>query len=257
MAYVNTESLYNNVLLENSDNSIPILRSNNTPIRPTPEQVNSKSCSNGISTFHRNYLSEYIKSLNDQIHLLKNEVSFPRTELTEKNSTINVLKNNLNRLIFAHLNINSIRNKFDQLVNGIKGNIDILMISETKLDNSFPSMQFLIEGFGPPFRSDRNSHGGGVLVYVREEDIPCKLVPMKNCSIEGFFIELNLKSKKWLISCSYNPHRNFISHHLNSIGKNLDLLSENYENIFLMGDFNAVWRMLALNIFVTYTTLKI
>ena len=136
-------------------------------------------------------------------------------------------KNNLNRLIFAHLNINSIRNKFDQLVNGIKGNIDILiMISETKLDDSFPSMQILIEGFGPPFRSDRNSHGGGILVYGRE-DIPCKLIPMKNCSIEGFFIELNLKSKKWLISCSYNPHRNFISHHLNST--NLDLISRNYE----------------------------
>ena len=57
------------------------------------------------------------------------------------------------------------------------------MISETKLDDSFPSMRFLIEGFGPPFRSGRNSRGGGILVYVRE-DIPCKLIPMKNCSIE-------------------------------------------------------------------------
>ena len=94
MAYDNTESFYNNLLLENIDNSIPILRNNNTPIRPTPEQVNSKSCSNGISTFHHNYLSEYTKSLNDQIHLLKNEVSFLRTELTEKNSTINVLIRN-------------------------------------------------------------------------------------------------------------------------------------------------------------------
>ena len=164
-------------------------------------------------------------------------------------------KNNLNRLIFAHLNINSIRNKFDQLVNSIKGNIDILMISETKLDDSFPSMQFLIEGFGPPFRSDRNSHGGGILVYVRE-DIPCKLMPMKNCSIEGFFIELNLKSKKWLISCSYNPHRNFILHHLNSIGKNLDLLSGNYENIFRMGDFNADMENVSLKHFCDLYNLK-
>ena len=76
MAYDNTESFYNNLLLENIDNSIPILRSNNTPIRPTPEQVNSKSCSSGISTFHHNYLSEYIKSLNDQIHLLKTKLVF-------------------------------------------------------------------------------------------------------------------------------------------------------------------------------------
>ena len=162
-------------------------------------------------------------------------------------------KNNLNRLIFAQLNINSIRNKFDQLVNGIKGNIDILMISETKLDDSFPSMQFLIEGFGPPFRSDRNSHGGGIFVYVRE-DIPCKLIPMKNCSVEGFFIELNLKSKKWLISCSYNPHRNFISHHLNST--NLDLVSRNYENIFLMGDFNADMENVSLKHFCDLYNLK-
>ena len=147
-------------------------------------------------------------------------------------------KKNLNRLILARLNINTIRNKFDQLVNGIKGNIDVLMISETKLDDSFPSMQFLIEGYGPSYRLDRNSHGGGILVYERE-DIPCNLIPMKNCTIEGFFLELNLRSMKWLISCSYNPHRTFISHHLSSTGKNLDLLSGNYENIFLMADFNA------------------
>ena len=123
-------------------------------------------------------------------------------------------------------------------MNGIKGNIDVLMISETKFHDSFPSMQFLIEGYCPPYRLDHNSHGGGILVYVRE-DISCKFVPMKNCTLEGFFLELNLRSKKWLISCSYNPHRTFISHHLNSIGKNLDLLSGNFENIFLMGDFNV------------------
>ena len=35
--------------------------------------------------------------------------------------------------MFAHLNINSLRNKFDALVDQIKGNVDILLISETKL----------------------------------------------------------------------------------------------------------------------------
>ena len=79
---------------------------------------------------------------------------------------------------------------------------------------------------------------------------------MKNCSIEGFFIELNLKSKKWLISCSYNPHRNFISHHLNIIGKNLDLLSGNYENIFLIGDFNADMENVSLKHFCDLYNLK-
>ena len=35
--------------------------------------------------------------------------------------------------------------------NMVKGHIDVLMISESKLDNSFPDGQFLIEGYGAPF----------------------------------------------------------------------------------------------------------
>ena len=45
---------------------------------------------------------------------------------------------NLNRVILGHLNINSIRNKFEELKTLIIGKIDILIISETKIDNTFP-----------------------------------------------------------------------------------------------------------------------
>ena len=38
----------------------------------------------------------------------------------------------------AHININFIRNKFDMLTNSIIEYISILMISETKLDDTFP-----------------------------------------------------------------------------------------------------------------------
>ena len=113
----------------------------------------------------------------------------------------NLRQKNLNRLLLAH--INSIKNKFDQLVSSTKNNIDILMILETKIDNSFPTMQFLIEGYCI-YRLDRNEYGGGILVYVRE-DIPSKFIPTQSSSIEGFLIELNLRCKKWLLSCSYNP----------------------------------------------------
>ena len=41
-------------------------------------------------------------------------------------------------MIIGQLNINSLRNKFDLITYQIKGNIDILMITETKLDESFP-----------------------------------------------------------------------------------------------------------------------
>ena len=57
------------------------------------------------------------------------------------------------------------------------------MISETKIDNSFPKMQFHIEGYCI-YRLDRNKYGGGVLEYV-QEDIPSKLIQMQSSVIEG------------------------------------------------------------------------
>ena len=59
-------------------------------------------------------------------------------------------KDNLNKIILANLNINSIRNKFDCLSEQVKRNIDILLFSETKIDDSFPVGQFTIDGFSPP-----------------------------------------------------------------------------------------------------------
>ena len=80
---------------------------------------------------------------------------------------------NEDRLIIAHLNINFLRNKFEALKSLVHGKVDILVISETKLDESFPINKFILEGFSTPFRADRNSQGGGILVYIRE-DIPSK-----------------------------------------------------------------------------------
>ena len=42
------------------------------------------------------------------------------------------------RLIIGNLNINSICNKFDSLKSIIQGKIDILVITETKTDSTFP-----------------------------------------------------------------------------------------------------------------------
>ena len=53
----------------------------------------------------------------------------------------------------------------------IKGFVNVFMISETKLDDSFPEGQFSIDGYHTPFRYDRNGNGGGILLYIRE-DIP-------------------------------------------------------------------------------------
>ena len=101
------------------------------------------------------------------------------------------------RIIIVHININSIRNKFEPLVSFINNNLDILMISETNTDDTFPDSQFLIEGFSVPYRLDRTAKGGRISLYIRE-NIPTKRMKKVTFdeSFEGFFIEINWRSKK-------------------------------------------------------------
>ena len=67
--------------------------------------------------------------------------------------------------IIAQININSIRNKFEKLVSLVTSDIDIQMISETKIDESSPFSHSMIGGFSMPYHRDRDAHGGGILVY--------------------------------------------------------------------------------------------
>ena len=71
--------------------------------------------------------------------------------------------------IVVHLNINLLRNNFEFLIHQIEGSVNILMISEAKLDESVPIGQFLIKCFSTPFRLDRNYHGGGIPLYIRKD----------------------------------------------------------------------------------------
>ena len=101
-------------------------------------------------------------------------------------------------------------------------NIGTFIISETKLHDSFPSVQFKIEGFTTPYRYDRNDKGGGLLLYIREA-IPSHLIQRKSQSnIENFSVEINLKKRKWFLNCSYNPHRSSISSYTECLNRVID-----------------------------------
>ena len=74
-------------------------------------------------------------------------------------------KRNHNRLIFSTFNVNSIPNKLDDIRITIADFVDILVITERKLDQPFPDSQFFINWFSKTFRKDRNGHGGRLNVY--------------------------------------------------------------------------------------------
>ena len=132
--------------------------------------------------------------------------------------------------------------------------MDILLTPETKLGDSFPSAQFLIDGFSKPYRLDRPLNGGGILLYIWN-DIPSHLLSNSN-KTESIFAAFNFRKKKWLICASYSPHKSNISNHLHHLGKGLDNYIGNYDNILLLGDFNSEFSEPCLNDFCDIYNLK-
>ena len=51
----------------------------------------------------------------------------------------------IGRVILAHINTNFIRFKIGNLIYSVKGKVDALMLTETKFDDFFPTMQLNIE----------------------------------------------------------------------------------------------------------------
>ena len=137
---------------------------------------------------------------------------------------------------FLHIILIQCGTSFDSLADIIKDNIDIFMISETKVDDSFPDGQVFIDGFGAPFRLDRNRNGGGIMLFFRNDN-PAKVVSTDDRPIESFYVELNFRNKKWLLNCSYSPKHSGIESHLDSLSKSIDSLSSKYDNFILKINF--------------------
>ena len=91
-------------------------------------------------------------------------------------TTLNQFRSeNLPRIIIGHININSVRNKSESLVDLIRANLDVLMISETKINETLPESQFTIKDF----------QNFTIWLYSN--------------SFESLFMELNLRNMEWLL----------------------------------------------------------
>ena len=95
-------------------------------------------------------------------------------------------------VFLGHLNVNSLRNKFESLNELIK---DIFLWSESKLDSSFSDSQFLV----PCYRIVKKGQNknGGVLKSLKRNNYQKKL--------EILLLEINLVKMKILVMELYKP----------------------------------------------------
>ena len=147
----------------------------------------------------------------------------------------NLRLRNVNKVIIDNININSLPNKFEQLKELVMKHTDVLVIIETKLDDSFPTSQFLMKGFAETLRLDRNRNRGGVMIYIGD-DIPSRLLLLKDVfpgDIESLYVELNFRKCKWLLPGTYHPRSQSDQYYFNNLDKSLLDTYSNYEKKFI------------------------
>ena len=139
-----------------------------------------------------------------------NSRSINNTSLNSLSEIRELRLRNVNRVLIGNLNSNSISNKFDQLKDTALKYVGILILTETKLDETFLISQFLMNCFSKPYRFDINKYGRGAMVSIWKT-IPSKILGKHSCpnDIEFLFIELHFRKCKLLLCVTdHTPSQN-------------------------------------------------
>ena len=164
------------------------------------------------------------------------------TSADHMDAMVNFRNQNPQNLITGQFNINGLRNNFFEVHDILIQNLmDLLFLSETKLDGSFPNAQFRVPGF-KHYRADRKWNGGGIAAYIRNDlphrrrpDLESLVIP----PVELIAIEVLIRKEVWLYFCLYCPH----SKYKNMCCDTIDYLNDasrasRATNAFFIGDLN-------------------
>ena len=164
--------------------------------------------------------------VNDVSENLYNEVKIVRSK-------------NLNNVIISHLNVNSLGPKINEIKElQRESKLDVLVLSETKLDGSYKQESLDIEGYSC-IRKDKRSNSGGLIAYV-SNDIPFSegSISISNDEIECMSIELNIADEKIMLLGMYkNPKTDSVLFK-RTFNEICEELCDSYENIVVLGDLN-------------------
>ena len=108
--------------------------------------------------------------------------------------------------------------------------LDYFVISETKLDSSFPSAQFHIGDYEIRNRRDRNKSGGGLTEFVKKGIITKRLKDLKTNLSKTICTERIISEKRWFCMSKYKPP--------SSSNISLSKAVNKFDNLIVIGDFN-------------------
>ena len=152
---------------------------------------------------------------------------------------------NHNKIKIAHVNINSVTapGRLDELDLFLNDHsIDILALSETKLDDTVHHSLFNLPNFHAPHTKHRTRHGGGVALYTRNHMTTSRLHELESPEEEWIWTKTKVNNEIILTCGLYLPP--------NLTQDRLDRFIDNFTNsvtaaqrfpdatIIILGDFN-------------------
>jgi exonuclease III len=153
-------------------------------------------------------------------------------------------------LHFIHVNARSVVNKLTELsVLAHKTKASIIAVSETWLDSTITDSEAKVEGYNL-VRKDRDRHGGGVCLYIRENLSFNPRLDLQRQDVEAVFVDIMLpKTKPITVGAMYRPPKqsNFLELYQETLSQ-IDLSNE----LYILGDFNICVKIKNSTLFGKY-----
>ena len=143
-------------------------------------------------------------------------------------------------LSLCHINIRSLsRSKLLAIRTSICDLYDIITLSETYLHQGVSNDVFDIQGFHEIIRKDRDGHGGGVAIFIRNSIVFKREYEFEVPGVEAVWVSVNTIEGKILIgSCYRPPDKNDFWAALDTVIDNIKQ-SNVFKYMFILGDLNA------------------
>ncbi|CAC5363658.1 unnamed protein product [Mytilus coruscus] len=140
-------------------------------------------------------------------------------------------------LSIFHCNIRSLRNKLNYIADIIE-DYDVVFFTETHLDSNITDDDISIMGFQVPVRKDRNSHGGGIIMYFKNYVHITRRQDLEHDEIESMWFELKTKLRSILININYRSERQSTVYFWQYFDQMLKNALDENNCIICLGDLN-------------------
>ena len=146
----------------------------------------------------------------------------------------------------SHCNINSITSsdRLEELsLFASTNDIDILCLTETKLDSSVHPSLYSLDHYHDPLTKHRDRHGGGVAIYVKDTIAIKRLTNLEEADLESIWCLIKTNNRTLIICTVYVPPNLSSAQHKHFLEKLGESVTQaevfSPDCLLILGDLNA------------------